>query len=60
MECKARPARKADNLAAVCEPTVYKRWGPRRLPTLWASKAWYRDGFTFTALLLRNYIYHGI
>jgi hypothetical protein len=38
-----RPARKADNLIAICEPTVYKMWEPRRLTTLWASTACYRD-----------------
>jgi hypothetical protein len=27
---KGRPARKAD-LTAICEPTVYKMWDPRRL-----------------------------
>jgi hypothetical protein len=24
---KGRPARKAENLTAICEPTVYKLWG---------------------------------
>jgi hypothetical protein len=48
---KGRPARKADNLTAICEPTVWKMWGPRRLRTLWASTACYRDSFTFTILL---------
>jgi hypothetical protein len=45
---KERPARKADNLTAVCEPIVWKMWEPRRLTTLWASTACYRDSFTFT------------
>jgi hypothetical protein len=36
---KGRPAPKADNLTAICEP--------RRLTTLWSSTACYRDGFTF-------------
>jgi hypothetical protein len=31
---KARPARKADNLTAICEPTVYKVWDPRHLAIL--------------------------
>jgi hypothetical protein len=35
--CTGRPARKADNLTAICEPTVYKMWEPRRLTALWAS-----------------------
>jgi hypothetical protein len=44
---KERPARKADNLTAICEPIVSKMWEPRRLTTLWASTAWYRDSFIF-------------
>jgi hypothetical protein len=40
-----RPARKADNLTAICEPTVYDIREPRRLTTLWVSTAYYR--FTF-------------
>jgi hypothetical protein len=43
-----RPARKASNLTAICEPIIYKMWKPRRLTTLWASKASYRDSFTFS------------
>jgi hypothetical protein len=46
---KGRPARGADNLTAICEPTVYKMWEPRRLTTLRASTACYRDSFTFTS-----------
>jgi hypothetical protein len=42
-----RLARKADSLTAVCEPIVWKMWKPRRLTTLWASTACYRDSFTF-------------
>jgi hypothetical protein len=34
-----RPARKADNLTAICEPTVQKMWKPRRLTILWAPTA---------------------
>jgi hypothetical protein len=44
---KGRPASKADNLTAICEPTVQKNWEPRRLTNLWASTACYRDSFTF-------------
>jgi hypothetical protein len=33
---EARPARKADIFAAICEPTVQKMWDPRCLTTLWA------------------------
>jgi hypothetical protein len=29
------------------ESIVYKMWEPRRLTTLWASTACYRDSFTF-------------
>jgi hypothetical protein len=34
-------------LTAICEPIVYKMWEPRRLITLWALTACYRDSFTF-------------
>jgi hypothetical protein len=44
---KRRPALKADNLTAICELIVQKMWEPRCLTTLWASKACYRDSFTF-------------
>jgi hypothetical protein len=44
---KERPARKADNLTVICEPIVQKIWEPRRLTTLWASTACYRDSFAF-------------
>jgi hypothetical protein len=43
---KWQPASKVDNLTAICEPTVQKIWEPRRLTTLWASTACYRDSFT--------------
>jgi hypothetical protein len=33
-----RPKRKAD-LTAICEPTVEEMWEPRRLTTLWGSRA---------------------
>jgi hypothetical protein len=33
-EGEARPARKADNLTSICEPTVWKLWAPRLLTTL--------------------------
>jgi hypothetical protein len=45
---KGRPAHKADNFTAICEPTVWIMWDPQRLTTLWASIACYRDRFTFT------------
>jgi hypothetical protein len=31
---KGRPARKADNLSAICEPIVQKMWEPQHLITL--------------------------
>jgi hypothetical protein len=43
---EGRPARKADNLTAICEPIVYKMWEPQYLTTLWVSTARYRDTFT--------------
>jgi hypothetical protein len=45
-----RPAREADNLTAICEPIVYKMWQPRRLTTLRAFMACYRDSFMFLGL----------
>jgi hypothetical protein len=42
---KCRPERKADNFTAICESIVQKMWEPRRLTTLWASVACYRDSF---------------
>jgi hypothetical protein len=49
---KGRPARREDNLTAICELTVHKMWEPPRLTTLWASTACYRDNFTFNLYLL--------
>jgi hypothetical protein len=58
---KGRPARKADNITAICEPTVWKIWEPRRLTTLWTSTACYRDSFSFIALrsLFHNFLKSG-
>jgi hypothetical protein len=50
---KGRPARKADNLTAICESIVYIMLDPQRLTTLWAFTASYRNSFTF--LPLPNY-----
>jgi hypothetical protein len=47
-----RPACKADNLTAICEPIVKKMWEPRRLTTLRASTACYSDSFTFIFYLI--------
>jgi hypothetical protein len=41
------PAHKADNLIAICEPIDYKIWERRRLTTLWAYTACYRDSVAF-------------
>jgi hypothetical protein len=48
---KGRPAHKADNPTAIWESNVYKMWEPRRLTTLCALTACYRDNFTFFFLL---------
>jgi hypothetical protein len=42
---KARPPRKADNLADIYKPSAYNMWEPRHLTTLWAST-------TFTGIAL--------
>jgi hypothetical protein len=44
---KGQPTRKTNNLTAICKLTVQKMWEPRRLTTLWASTAYYRDSLTF-------------
>jgi hypothetical protein len=44
-----RSAHKADNLTAICVRIIYKMWELRRLTTLWASTACYKDKFTFHA-----------
>jgi hypothetical protein len=44
---KGWPAHKADNLTAICGPSVYKMWEHRRLTTLWTSTACYSDSSTF-------------
>jgi hypothetical protein len=36
---KGLPARKADNITAICQAIVYKMWEPRPLTTLQASMA---------------------
>jgi hypothetical protein len=43
---------RADNLTAICEPTVYKMWEPECLTTLWASTAYYRESFSLLAKFL--------
>jgi hypothetical protein len=45
---KGRPARKADNPTANCEQDCLEKiCEPPHLTTVWASKACYRDIFTF-------------
>jgi hypothetical protein len=44
---KRRPKLKADTFTANCKSIVYKMWEPRRLTTLWASRACYRVKFTY-------------
>jgi hypothetical protein len=44
---EGRPALKADNLTAICEPIFYKMWELQHLTTLWVSTSRYRDTFTF-------------
>jgi hypothetical protein len=38
-----RSERRSDNLTAICEPIVWRKWQPQRLTTPWASTACYRD-----------------
>jgi hypothetical protein len=42
---KVRPACKADNLTAICDPIV-KMWEPRRLTYLRTSTVYYKESFT--------------
>jgi hypothetical protein len=51
-----RPACKADNLTAICEPIVKEMWEPRRLTTLWAFTTCYRDSFIFYHKRSENFI----
>jgi hypothetical protein len=44
---KGRPSSEVDNLTANYETTAYKMSEPRRLTTLWASAACYKDSFAF-------------
>jgi hypothetical protein len=53
---KGRPAHKANNLTAICEPIVLKVWASRRLTTLWASTASYRGSFGFFYLSMMTSI----
>jgi hypothetical protein len=46
MGSRLRPAQKAENLTAICEPIAKKMWVPR-LTTVLASMPYYKDSFTF-------------
>jgi hypothetical protein len=52
MSTRNLPEAKADNLTAMCEPIFQKMWEPRRLTTLWASKACYRNSFIFYLIII--------
>jgi hypothetical protein len=54
---KGLPALKADNLPANYKPIVWKMWEPRRLTTLWAFTACYRDSITFSLTLISDEIF---
>jgi hypothetical protein len=49
-----RPGREIDNLTAIYESIVWIMWEPRRLTTLWASTACYRDSFIFYTRIMRK------
>jgi hypothetical protein len=49
---KGRPARKADNLTAICYPIFYKIWESRLLKTPWDSKACYREIFILPFIII--------
>jgi hypothetical protein len=52
---KKRPARKADNLAAIYEPIVWNIWEPRRLTTL-TFTACYRNISENFYRVLENFV----
>jgi hypothetical protein len=45
--------RSFDNFTVIFESTVWKMWEPRRLTTLWASTACYRDSCTLSPSVRR-------
>jgi hypothetical protein len=49
---KGLPARKAVNLTAIYEMTLYKMWKFRPPTLLWAFMVCYRDSFTFVPLMV--------
>jgi hypothetical protein len=48
---KARPARKADSISDIYEPIFYKKKDLRYLTTVSASKACFKDSFSFLHVL---------
>jgi hypothetical protein len=53
---KGRPACKADNLTAICEPIVYKNVGASTSHnSMWSSRACYRDRFTLFFVFFFTY-----
>jgi hypothetical protein len=49
---KGRLARRADKLTAICEPTLWKIWEPRRLTTLRTSTACHSDSSILFTLFI--------
>jgi hypothetical protein len=47
---RARMMLKAENLTAICEPTVQTTWDPQHFVTLWASTACYEDSLVLLLL----------
>jgi hypothetical protein len=54
---KRQPARKADNLASICEGIFQKMEEPRRLTTLWAFTACYGIALLLMILLFYSTLY---
>jgi hypothetical protein len=52
MDSKAQPARKADNITAICEQTVQTMLDPQHLTTVQVSTTCYGDGFTILLFTL--------
>jgi hypothetical protein len=53
---RARPVRRAENLAAICEPVVWTMWDPHNLTTIQAFPACYGDSFTFTSFICTSFL----
>jgi hypothetical protein len=51
---KARPARKAENLAAKCEAVIWTMWENQRITTLQVSTACYGDSFFMSYYFLNQ------